>query len=98
MFCNADCKPCIAKHYKFIILRKMITVLSIFIAFYCVGKLDVFFADFLFVAVFTGSRTDPCLFTAFMGQIMGEYPPCSLKYIIRKHMVTMRRMFLVLFG
>ena len=36
-------------------------------------------------------------FAAFMGQIMGEYPSCSLKYIIRKHVVAMGGMLLVLF-
>ena len=32
-----------------------------------------------------------------MGQIVGEYPACILKYIIRKHMVAMGGMLLVLF-
>ncbi len=32
-----------------------------------------------------------------MDQIMGEYPSCSLEYIIRKHVVAMGGMLLVLF-
>jgi hypothetical protein len=40
---------------------------------------------------------DSRFFAAFMSQVMGEYPACGLKYIIRKHMVAVGRMLLVLF-
>jgi hypothetical protein len=57
----------------------------------------MFFSLFLFIAVFAGFGMDSRFFAAFMSQVMGEYPACGLKYIIRKHMVAVGRMLLVLF-
>ena len=57
----------------------------------------MFFSVFLFVAVFTSFGADPCVFAAFVSQIMRENPACFLKYVLRKHMVAVGRVLLVLF-
>ena len=48
--------------------------------------------------IFTGFRSDPCKFAALMRQMVRKHPASFLKYIIRKPMVPMRRMFFVLFS
>ena len=66
------------------------------IALYLVGKFDVFFSVLLFVAVFASFRLYSGYFAALMSQIVRKYPSCFLKHIFCKHMVPMRRMFLML--
>ena len=57
----------------------------------------MFLCFLLLVSVLSCFGVDSSLFTALVGKIMGENPTCRLKYIICKHMVSMRRMLLMLF-
>lgn len=63
---------------------------------YFVWELYIF-CTFFFIGVFLCFGTDTSLLAA-MSQVMGKYPSCRLEYRFCKHMVSMRRMFLVLFS